>query len=1084
MGITLDFIKRYCSRKVYEQGFDLYKKDQVLNYHDRENGHLGLEYMGAVIEENDGTLCDVTAIYRESDAILYDYTCTCEAYESYQGICRHCVALLLECYARREGEIQDGRYVTETSPMVKQLLSEYSLQGKIEYIQPTITGLIRIEPTLVRNYKKYHVEFKLGMDTLYVMKNIDQFVHALEEKEEVFYGKKLTFIHDESAFTEEGRVMAEFISHIVREDMEKSRHVFTSRNSREFAHTKELYLVPRTIEEFLSLMVNRRFVYQYKYGKSERVTVLLENPSIVVTITSLGERGIKVCIPIGECIIGSTYLYVRQQERIYQCSKRFSKDLRSLCLAAEEQEEIVLELFDKDIEAFCATILPVLKRHCNIECQEVDLSQYIRSDVVCKVFLEMTAKHEIVCSLRAYYEEESYDMLDGFSLNRSYRQVEKESAVLQVVLEYFDKIEVGEHSLWLKEGEDILYRLLKEGINRLNQMAEVYVDDKIRKMKVHKCPKIHIGLTLGPRLLQLQLTTKDFPMNEITKLLQNYHKRKQYYRMKNGDFMQIDDSSLALLAELHESLELKEKELKEGIIHLPRFRALFIDQLLKEHQENVEVLRDHAYNALIREMKAIEESDFEIPESLNPVLRSYQKIGYRWMRTLDYFGFGGILADDMGLGKTLQVIALILAYVQERREEVVPSLIICPASLVYNWEDELARFAPELKVGMIVGTVNERKDIIEQRKAYDVIITSYDLLKRDVEWYEGKEFHYEIIDEAQAIKNHTTQAARAVKEIKATTRFALTGTPIENRLEELWSIFDYLMPGMLYGNTKFRKEMELPIVVKKDQVCRKRMQQMIKPFILRRLKKEVLKELPEKEETVVYTKLEGEQLVLYSAHVQKLKKRLAEQSNEEFDQNKIQVLAELTKLRQLCCDPSLLYENYRGGSAKTETCLELIRAAVESGHKVLLFSQFTSMFPLIETELKKDGIRYHKLTGQTSKEERRRMVASFQEDEVPLFLISLKAGGTGLNLTAANIVIHFDPWWNVAAENQATDRAHRIGQTDVVTVYKIIAKDSIEENILRLQTLKLGLVEQIISKEGVSIATLTREDIFNLIDTM
>lgn len=1084
MGMTLDFIKRYCNRRIYENGYELYKKNKVLSYHDRFNKDLGLEYMGAVVEGSKGAYYDVTGIYRESDDILYDYTCTCDAYESYQGICKHCVALLLEYYSRRVGEVESGSYLSETSPVVKQLLNEYSMQGKIEYIQPKVTGMIHIEPTLVRSYKRYHLEFKIGADTLYVMKNIDQFAHAMEEREEVFYGKKLSFIHDESAFDEDGQAMAEFICHVVKEDMEKSKQVFLTRSTREFAHGKELYLVPRTMEEFLALMVNRRFNYQYSLGKSLKIMVLAENPSIYVTITAIGTTGIKVSIPMGECILGSNYLYIRQKDKVYQCNKKFSRELKTLFLAADGEEELTLELFDKDIEVFCATILPVLKQHCAIDSDGVELEKYIRAEAVCKVFLEMTKEKEVVCSLRAYYEEESYDMLDGFTLNSAYRQIEKESAVLQIVLEYFEQVDRVIYPLILKEGEEFLYLLLHEGINRLNQVAEVYIDENIRKLKVHKAPKIHIGLTLGPRLLELKVVTKEFPMNEIMLLLENYRRRKKYYRMKNGDFMQIDDSSLALLAELYDGMDIKENEMHEGLIALPRFRALYLDQILKDYQEDVEVIRNQAYNALLREMKAIEESDYIIPDEVAPILRNYQKTGYRWMRTLEHFGFGGILADDMGLGKTLQVITLLLSYVKEAKTEKMPALIIAPASLVYNWEDELHRFAPNLKVGMIVGSAKERKERLHTAAGYDVLVTSYDLLKRDTEWYEEKEFSYEIIDEAQAIKNHTTQAAQAVKAIHARTKFALTGTPIENRLEELWSLFDYLMPGMLFNYSKFRKELEMPIVLKKDEVCARRMQQMIKPFILRRMKKDVLKELPEKEEMVVYTKLEGEQLVLYSAHVQKLKKRLAEQSYEEFNNSKIQTLAELTKLRQLCCDPSLLYENYRGGSAKIATCLELLRGAIESGNKVLLFSQFTSMLSVLEAHLKKERIGYYKLTGQTSKEERRRMVSEFGQKDIPLFLISLKAGGTGLNLTAANIVIHFDPWWNLAAENQATDRAHRIGQDSTVTVYKIIAKDSIEENILKLQQRKKGLAEQIISNEGVSIAELTKEDLMNLMESM
>ena len=302
-----------------------------------------------------------------------------------------------------------------------------------------------------------------------------------------------------------------------------------------------------------------------------------------------------------------------------------------------------------------------------------------------------------------------------------------------------------------------------------------------------------------------------------------------------------------------------------------------------------------------------------------------------------------------------------------------------------------------------------------------------------------------MIDEAQYIKNHTTAVAKTVKSITSEIRIALTGTPIENRLSELWSIFDYLMPGFLYGYETFRKELETPIVKEKDESCTERLKKMVAPFILRRLKQDVLKDLPEKLEEVQYAHFDGAQQKVYDAQVVHMKELLAKQNPEDYDKNKIEVLAELTKLRQICCDPNLLFENYKGESAKREACIDLIKSAIDGEHRILLFSQFTSMLALLEEALKKEGIAYYKITGSTPKEERMRLVKQFNEGDVPVFLISLKAGGTGLNLVGADVVIHYDPWWNQAVQNQATDRAHRIGQKKVVTVFKLIMKNSIEE---------------------------------------
>ena len=434
----------------------------------------------------------------------------------------------------------------------------------------------------------------------------------------------------------------------------------------------------------------------------------------------------------------------------------------------------------------------------------------------------------------------------------------------------------------------------------------------------------------------------------------------------------------------------------------------------------------------------------------------------------------------MGLGKTLQVISVLLADKIENGNNGT-SFVVAPASLVYNWQEEIKKFAPELSVVVVAGKQEERTLLIEEYDNYDVMITSYDLLKRDISSYEGKQFNYQIIDEAQYIKNHTTAAAKSVKVIKSRTKFALTGTPIENRLSELWSIFDYLMPGFLYDYETFRNEIEIPIVRYQDKDALKQLKRMVSPFILRRLKKEVLKDLPEKMEEIRYAKMDAKQQSVYDGQVVYMKNMLKTQTNESFNKNRMQMLAELMKTRQICCDPGLVLENYEGESAKRQACLELVKSAIEGEHKMLIFSQFTSMLELLEKDLNKENIAYYKITGETPKEERMRLVNEFNDDDTPVFLISLKAGGTGLNLTGADVVIHYDPWWNVAVMNQATDRAHRLGQKNVVSVYKLIVKGSIEEKILKLQEAKQDLADQILSGELGNISSLSRDEFIELL---
>lgn len=583
----------------------------------------------------------------------------------------------------------------------------------------------------------------------------------------------------------------------------------------------------------------------------------------------------------------------------------------------------------------------------------------------------------------------------------------------------------------------------------------------------------------------MSMASNQFNKEELAEIFSSYDRKKKYHRLKNGAFITFNEEQKQVMSALLDVMKNYADKKNPDTIKMPLFRALYLDELLAE-KESVELKKNREYRKLIGKMRSYENGDYEVPQSLEAVLREYQRDGFYWIKTLKENGFGGILADDMGLGKTLQILAFLLSEKEQGKVgDELRTLIVAPASLVYNWKKEVERFTPQMSVCVMAGTAHERKELIKnQTSNVDVWITSYDLLKRDIELYQDIVFANEIIDEAQYIKNQTTHAAKSVRLVNSSFRMALTGTPMENRLSELWSIFDYLMPGFLYGYTRFRSEIETPIVSDKDEDAMTRLRAMIHPFILRRLKKDVLKELPEKQEEIVTVALSGEQKKLYQAHSQRLKMFLEDQNDEDFAQNKLQILAELTKLRQLCCGPELLLENYKGENAKLETCIELITQAIAGGHKILLFSQFTSMLDLIGEELKKAKIDYYRIDGSVKKEARMEMVEQFQnpQNQVSVFCISLKAGGTGLNLTAADIVIHYDPWWNKAAQNQATDRAHRIGQKHAINVYQLIAEETIEQKICELQQVKEDLAEEVLSGEGISSTQFNKNEIMNLLE--
>ncbi len=476
-----------------------------------------------------------------------------------------------------------------------------------------------------------------------------------------------------------------------------------------------------------------------------------------------------------------------------------------------------------------------------------------------------------------------------------------------------------------------------------------------------------VGVSVSSGLLDLEIDTEGVSREELLEVLKGYKLRKKYYRLKNGDFMNLEDENLQMLNELMDTMHLSPREFIKGRVHLPVYRTLYLDKLLEE-KEGLYTNRDQTFREMVKNFKTISDADYEVPASLKRTLRSYQKNGFKWLKTLQSCQFGGILADDMGLGKTIQTIAFLLS----EKKEGVTTLIVSPASLVYNWGEEFERFGPELKVQLITGDQQERQKKIENCADYDVSITSYDLLRRDISYYESRKFTYEVIDEAQYIKNHTTAAAKAVKVIDSQMRIALTGTPIENRLSELWSIFDYLMPGFLYSYEVFRKEIEMPVTKHDDSEAMARLQRMVGPFIMRRLKSDVLKDLPEKLEEVCYVRFDKAQQTVYDAQVVHMREMLAQQGESEFNKNKIKVLAELTRLRQICCDPGLCFDNYKGESAKLDSCVELVQSAMDGGHKMLLFSQFTSMLDLIKERFDEKGIGYYMITGETSKEKRLR----------------------------------------------------------------------------------------------------------------
>lgn len=968
----------------------------------------------------------------------------------------------------------------QTTSALKNLLNQYSMRSTSRYMLPeAIYGKVRLEPFVQMEYGYARVEFKIGTDTMYVLKNISEFLEAIHKCDRVHYGKKLEFYHHIDAFDETAKRWIAFMQE--QNDDKKRQSQYHAYYVYTAGYERTMDLDATGLDRFFEAVGDTPFdlVTGYEPQEEYRVAEEIRRPKLYLKSCGAGAVMRMEQLPI---INGKRYYYTYEEGKIIRLDPALKEYAADFFDFMHRQKGAECYIAAAELASFCRDTLPVLKEGFQIVAENFDETLYVPPKPEFALYLDKPDFATVGAKLVAVYGEEKYNVLEKIKPGEV-RDFSEETRIKNLVEPYFNDYDLRKTIFVLSRNEDMLYQLIAGGLQRLSEHMAIYTSENFRNLKVVSAPSVTVGVSLKSDLLALHLQTQDLSAEELAHILVKYDRHKKYIRLKNGDFLTLSDGGIQELAELAQDLQLSESSLKNGKVTVPKYRAMYLDAVLKNGGQ-LTVEKDRSFKSIVRNMKTIEDSDYEAPLSLKPVMRGYQKAGFLWLKTLRENGFGGILADDMGLGKTLQVISLLLMEQHEWKcgeKECRRSLIVCPASLIYNWKKEIERFAPELDAVIITGGVAEREAIIKATKGGQILITSYDLLKRDVEVYKDIVFAIQVIDEAQYIKNAGTQAAKGVKQITAAFKLALTGTPIENRLSELWSIFDYLMPGFLYAYKKFREEIETPIVANKDEEKMDRLKKMIRPFILRRLKADVLKDLPEKMEENLFAKIEGEQLELYDAHVSQLRQALNKTSEKEFNANKMQFLAELMKLRQLCCDPGLLYDNFKGESAKTEMCLDMITNAIEGGHKVLLFSQFTTMLDRLAVRLKKAGIDYYMLTGAVSKEKRMEMVESFQTDDVPVFCISLKAGGTGLNLTAADIVIHYDPWWNVAVQNQATDRAHRIGQTNVVTVYKLVTQGTIEEKIIDIQEKKRKLAEQVLEGEGMDTISFSKEEILELL---
>lgn len=951
---------------------------------------------------------------------------------------------------------------------------------------------LNLIPRVIRSANGLRISFKIGTGKLFVVKDLIEFCAQVRGSESVQYGTSTKLNQNINNFGIRARQWFDFLSKVIQEEEDLINRISEMRY---FYYQKkrkcsDFELYGWRLDQFSEMLGDEAVEYEDKTTEKKGKARLIckeGTPRLTMQIcrSRIGRNkefhGIDVTCNMPAFYIGAANAFYIKDDVLYKTDISVINKIRPL-LDLSDGGQVNFQIGRGKLTDFYYSMLPQLEEVFTVmEEDSEEIHQYLPPEVIFSFYLD-AEDGDITCRVTARYGEKECSVLESVlsdpltTYYESFRLEGREREIFFLTKQIFPYADKERDLFYCNCEEDIIYDVLNSGVERLAELGEVHCTNAFKSLNIVRKMRMSVGVSVSSGLLDLEIDTENISREELLEVLKGYKLRKKYYRLKNGDFVNLEDENLQMLKELMDIMHLPPKEFIKGKVHLPIYRTLYLDKLLEE-KEGLYTSRDHTFREMVKNFKTINEADYEVPASLKRIMRSYQKNGYKWLKTLQSCQFGGILADDMGLGKTIQAISFLLS----EKKKGVTSLVVVPASLVFNWGEEFGRFASALKVQLITGDQQERQRKIENYAEYDVSVTSYDLLRRDISYYEGKKFTYEIIDEAQYIKNHTTAAAKAVKVIDSQMRIALTGTPIENRLSELWSIFDFLMPGFLYSYEVFRREIEIPVAKYDDRNAMERLQKMVGPFIMRRLKLDVLKDLPDKLEEVRYVKFDKAQQTVYDAQVVHMQEMLAQQDEEDFSKNKIKVLAELTRLRQICCDPSLCFDNYKGESAKLDSCLELVQSAMDGGHKMLLFSQFTSMLELIKKRLDEQGIAYYVITGETSKEKRLQLVKAFNGNDVPVFLISLKAGGVGLNLTGADVVIHYDPWWNIAAQNQATDRAHRIGQTRKVTVYRLIARHSVEEKILKLQETKRDLAEQVMNGELGQLGSMSRDELMELL---
>ena len=1058
-------IKRYVDGKTYKAGINLFSNAKIdinIDY----NNELFFYKIESEFDDGNNKYRVSTNIKKNDKNGIFeikDSACNCIL----GGRCPHDTALLLKLSKYTEQDItMILKGVSNKSTTNELLMLEQKILNKYNNSASSEDYRYEIEPILLFKENKVFMELRIGNlnSHLYSISDVYEFYQRFETNEVYEYSNKFSCIHIRDYLVDKFPGLNDFVMAKIKSNMNLIDTFTESTASRRNSYDKKYIEVTENDLGILLNLFQKKAMHIKYFNKSKvfekSVFSRFDDLQLNVDIIKDSDKYIlKLLNDTEYTFYGEQYILSIVDNSIICTTIQSQEDAIFVDMLLKDNLEICANEFDRIYDNVIKERLKFIKLIDNSEFDEdciesIKLHLYVdinkannliikrklfKNNVVIKSDVEDFLKRKNVLALE--------DLIGKFLVKDRY--------VIKNVDDVFD--------------------FYNRVLFKIQSIAdEVFLSEQFRSVKILSKPKVFTSVKLQGEKIKITLDIDNQEIKHLKKLLRDLNEKKKYYRLENGDFLSLDNSDLDEINNIIAGVNAKSIKLNNDYIEIDRYNALYIDKVLT-NSSLTSIRKDVSFNQLVEDIETIKNEPLSVPKQLNATLRDYQIEGYNFLSTMKKNRFGVILADDMGLGKTIQVITLLL-------KQKGVSIVVCPSSLVLNWASELEKFAPSIKVGLVKDSKEKRTRLIENHNEYDLLITSYDTLKRDIEDYSDIHFDSIIIDEAQYIKNPNTKGSHVVKEISAEYHLALTGTPIENNLTELWSIFDFIIPGYLSSYYNFHKNFEIPIVKENDLEVEKKLINLVSPFIIRRMKKDVLKELPEKMETIMYCEFEKEQRDIYDAHVYKMKSSLESKTDEEYNSSKIEILSMLMKLRQICCDPNLIVdEENEYHSAKLELAMELIHTSIDGGHKILLFSQFTSMLDIISHRLKKQGVEHHMLTGSVKASKRMKIVEQFNTDDTKVFLISLKAGGTGLNLTKADVVIHYDPWWNVSSEMQATDRAHRIGQENKVNVYKLIAKDTIEESIVDLQTSKKKLSDSIIKDSNNPFTSISKLDFEKLI---